>query len=73
MTDAEKRVAMRMVIDGNVRDVTFEELVITNNLAQRALVSLLVKKKLIDPKEYLDELKTVREEHYRSGEPPDQH
>ena len=66
----DKRVAMKMVIDGKVRDVTFEELAITNNLAQRALVSLLIKNKLIDPKDYVDELKTTQEEHYRTGEPP---
>jgi hypothetical protein len=66
----DKRVAMKMVIDGKVRDVTFEELAITNNLAQRALVSLLIKNKVIDPKDYLDELKTTQEEHYRTGEPP---
>jgi hypothetical protein len=69
MTD-EKRIAMKMVFDGKVRDVTFEELSITNNLAQRALVSLLVKKKIIDPKEYVEELKTAQREHYRTGEPP---
>ena len=67
---AEKRIAMKMVIDGKVRDVTFEELAITNNLAQRALVSLLVKKKVIAPQEFVDELRTVQEEHYRTGEPP---
>lgn len=66
----DKRVAMKMVIDGKVRDVTFEELAITNNLAQRALVSLLMKNKVIDPKDYLDELKTTQKEHYRTGEPP---
>ena len=66
----DKRVAMKMVIDGKVRDVTFEELAITNNLAQRALVSLLIKNKVIDPKDYVDELKTTQEEHYRTGEPP---
>lgn len=66
----DKRVAMKMVIDGKVRDVTFEELAITNNLAQRALVSLLIKNKVIDPKDYLDELKTTQKEHYRTGEPP---
>jgi len=66
----DRRVAMKMVIDGKVRDVTFEELAITNNLAQRALVNLLIKKKIIDPKEYVKELKTAQEEHYRTGEPP---
>jgi hypothetical protein len=66
----DKRVAMKMVIDGKVRDVTFEELAITNNLAQRALVSLLIKNKVIDPKDYVDELKTTQKEHYRTGEPP---
>jgi hypothetical protein len=67
----DKRVAMKMVIDGKVRDVTFEELAITNNLAQRALVSLLIKNKIIDPKDYVDELKTTQEENYRTGEPPE--
>ena len=66
----DKRVAMKMVIDGKVRDVTFEELAITNNLAHRALVSLLIKNKVIDPKDYVDELKTTQKEHYRTGEPP---
>lgn len=66
----DKRVAMKMVIDGQVREVTFEELAITNNLAQRAIVSLLIKKKLIDPQEYIDELRDIQEQHYRSGEPP---
>jgi hypothetical protein len=67
----DKRVAMKMVIDGKVRDVTFEELAITNNLAQRALVSLLIKNKVIDPKDYVDELKITQKEHYRTGEPPE--
>ncbi len=73
MTDrnGDKHVAMRMVMDGKVRDVTFEELAITNNLAQRALVSLLVKKKVIDPKEFLEEMRKVQEEQYRAGDPPE--
>jgi len=55
--NGDKRVALKMVMGDKVRDVTFEELAITNNLAHRALVSLLVRKGIIDPKEFLEELK----------------
>ena len=67
MTDG--RVAMKMVVDGKVREITVEQLVISNQLSQEALVSLLVKKKLIDPKDLLNEIERVRKERYREGEP----
>ena len=63
------RVAMKMVKDGQVREITFEQLVVSNQLSQEALVSLLVKKKLIDPKDLLSEIETIRKERYRAGEP----
>ena len=67
MTDG--RVAMKMVVDGKVREITVEQLVISNQLSQEALVSLLVKKKLIDPRDLLTEIERIRKERYREGEP----
>lgn len=60
---------MKMVVDGKVREITVEQLVISNQLSQEALVSLLVKKKLIDPRDLLDEIERIRKERYREGEP----
>ena len=67
MTDG--RVAMKMVVDGKVREITVEQLVISNQLASEALVSLLVKNKVIDPKDLLSEIERIRKERYREGEP----
>lgn len=61
----EGRYALRMVINGRERKVTYEELALSNNLAQEALVSLLVKNKLIKPDELLAEIKAVKSERYR--------
>jgi len=69
MTD-EKRVALKIVVDGQVREVSFEELAVSNNMAQEALVKLLIKKKIIDPKEFMESMQEVQDERYRSGEPP---
>ena len=66
---SDRRVAMKMVVDGKVREITVEQLVISNQLSQEALVSLLVRKKIIDPKDLLDEIERIRKEHYREGEP----
>lgn len=57
--------ALRMVIDGKERKITYEELALSNNLAQEALVRLLVKKKIIAPDELLKEINEVKEERYR--------
>ncbi|MEW5876090.1 MAG: hypothetical protein AB1752_13035 [Candidatus Zixiibacteriota bacterium] len=67
MTDDKDRkpYALRLVIDGKERHVTYEELALSNNLAQEALVRLLVKKKLIDAKDLLEEINTVKSERYR--------
>lgn len=54
-----------MVVDGKERDVTYEELALSNNLAQEALVRLLIEKKLFEPNELLKMMETVRKERYR--------
>jgi hypothetical protein len=68
MSDKD-HVAMKMVIDGKVREITVEQLVISNNLSQEALVSLLVKKGVIKPKDLLDEIEQIRKVRYRTGDP----
>lgn len=69
MMDDEKKYALKMVVDGKERLITFEELALSNNLAQEALVRLLVDKKLIQPKELLDKMEQVKKERYRKPEP----
>lgn len=68
MTD-DRRPALKIVIDGKERDVSFEELVLSNNLAQEALVRLLVDKKLITSKELLEYMQKVKRERYRTVPP----
>lgn len=71
MTDDKSRVAIKMVVNGQVREVTFEELAVSNNLAQEALVRLLIKKGVIDAKELGEEIQAVSNERYRTGSPPE--
>jgi hypothetical protein len=72
MTDSDQpgRFALRLVVDGKERLVSYEELALSNNLAQEALVRLLVKKKLIKPEELLEEIGKVKSERYRVEPPP---
>lgn len=65
---SENRTALKMIIDGKERDVTYEELALSNNLAQESLVRLLIEKKVIDPRELLDMMETVKRERYRHRE-----
>jgi hypothetical protein len=63
------QVAMKMVVDGKVREITVEQLVISNQLTQEALVSLLVKTNVINPQELLAEIEKIRTERYHAGDP----
>jgi hypothetical protein len=63
---SEKKVALRMVVDGKEREITYEELALSNNLAQEALVRLLIDKKVFEPKELLEMLEQVKKERYRT-------
>lgn len=66
MEDKEKRIALKIVMGDRERDVTYEELCLSNNLAQEALVRLLVRKKIFKSEELLSEMEQVRKERYRS-------
>lgn len=61
----QKKVALKMIVDGKEKDITFEELALSNNLAQEALVRVLIDKKLLQPKDLLDMMETVKKERYR--------
>jgi len=56
---------LKIKIGKQVREVTYEELTLSNNLATEALLSLLIDKGVIDPEEYLKKLQDVRKERYR--------
>lgn len=62
----KKNVALKMVVDGQERDVTWEELALSNNLAQEALVRLLIEKKLFEPRELMEMMEKVKKERYRT-------
>ena len=62
----EKKFALKMVVDGKERNVGCEELALSNNLAQEALVRLLIKKKIFKPKEMMEMMQKVRKERYRT-------
>ena len=64
--DASQGIALKIVIGDKEREVTYEELCLSNNLAQEALVRLLVKKKIFESAELLKEMEQVRKERYRS-------
>ena len=69
--EKEKRVALKILIGDKEKDVTFEELCLSNNLAQEALVRLLLKKNIFKSDELLKEMEKVRKQRYRSaGEAP---
>lgn len=68
--DDGKTPVMKIVIDGKERDVSLADLALSNNLAQEALVRLLVDKKIIDGKELYEYLQKVKAERYRTM-PPD--
>lgn len=66
MTD--KNVALKMIVNGEERDVTFQELALSNNLAQEALVRLLIQKNVIDAKELMAMMELVKKERYRQAD-----
>ena len=64
--EKDRRVALKIMMGDQEREVTFDELVLSNNLAQEALVRLLVRKKIFKPEELAEEMSLVRKERYRA-------
>jgi hypothetical protein len=63
--DPSKRVALKVMIGDQVREVTFDELTLSNNLGLEALVKVLVDKEIFKPDELQKEMENVRQKRYR--------
>ncbi len=63
--DQSKRVALKVVVGDQVREVTFDELTLSNNLGLEALVKVLVDKGVFKPEELQQEMERIRKERYR--------
>jgi hypothetical protein len=63
--DPSKRVALKVVVGDQVREVTFDELTLSNNLGLEALVKVLVDKGVFKPQELQKEMERIRKERYR--------
>ena len=62
---SDQKMALKMVINGEEREISYEELALSNNLAQEALVRLLIEKKMFEPDELLKMMEMVKKERYR--------
>ena len=58
-----------LVKDGVQREVSFEELALSNTLTLEALVRVLAASGGIDPNELLEEMEKVKSERFREGTP----
>jgi hypothetical protein len=65
----QKPPPLRVMIDGKEREVSYEELALSNNLAQEALVRLLVDRGIIDAEDLLDYMQKIKQERYRPMPP----
>ncbi len=63
--DQSKRVALKVVVGDQVREVTFDELTLSNNLGLEALVKVLVDNNVFKPEELQKEMERIRKERYR--------
>jgi hypothetical protein len=66
--DSAGKVALKIQIGDQVREVTFDELTLSNNLGLEALVKVLVDKGVFKPDELQSEMNRIRKERYRDPE-----
>lgn len=71
-TPREKKLksGLFLVKNGVRREVSFEELTLSNTLSLEALVRVLTKRGSIEAKELLEEMDKVKTERFREGMPP---
>ena len=67
--EKEKGSGLVLVKDGVQREVSFEELALSNTLTLEALVRVLSRNGNIDPNELLKEMEKVKSERFREGDP----
>jgi hypothetical protein len=65
-----KKVALKIQIGDQVREVTFDELTLSNNLGLEALVKVLVDKGVFKPEELQSEMDRIRKTRYRDPQNP---
>jgi hypothetical protein len=67
MTDEKKRELplLKIKVGDKVKEVTYEELSLSNNLATEALVSLLIEKGVIKPDEFMKKMQDVSKDRYK--------
>ena len=71
MTQPERRVAMTVIVGDQKREITFDELTLSNNLALEAIVKLLVEKKVFKVEELQKVMDDIRKQRYADpGTPP---
>ena len=58
-----------LVKDGVQREVSFEELALSNTLSLEALVRVLTRSGNVDPTELMEEMEKVKTERFRDGMP----
>lgn len=68
--DQSKRVALKVMVGDQVKEVTFDELTLSNNLGLEALVKVLVDKGVFKPEELQKEMENVRKIRYRDPSEP---
>jgi hypothetical protein len=69
MTEPEKRVALTVLVGDQKREITFDELTLSNNLALEALVKVLIDKQVFKVEELQQVMDAIRKERYT---PPNQ-
>ena len=67
--DKRPKSGLVLVKDGVRREVTFEELALSNTLSLEALVRVLSRNGNIDPGELMKEMEKVKTERFRDGTP----
>ena len=69
--DTRPKSGLVLVKDGVQREVSFEELALSNTLSLEALVRVLSRNGNVDPAELMEEMEKVKEERFREGGPPE--
>jgi hypothetical protein len=67
--EEKPRSGLVLVKDGVQREVSFEELALSNTLSLEALVRVLSRNGNVDPSELLEEMEKVKAERFRDGVP----
>ena len=68
-TESKPKSGLILVKDGVQREVTFEELALSNTLSLEALVRVLSRNGNVDPAELMSEMDKVKSERFRDGAP----